>query len=239
MKSIILIIFVGITILSGCSSTVNEDIVRQQMELEKQRLEMEKERIKIAQEKRNEEIKAVPSWALSPPNADQTGFYAVGISQSEQLAFAIKKAKMQAEFELAKQYKQILSGSERLFEKEDNAGKLQSQTQVLIDKIVYEVPLVGYEVVKQEIKVIEDMHVSYILLKLPFDQFNKVLQQQKLDTTDITAKQAFAEFEARLQNRKQQELDRNVRLEQHAIELEVMRKANSSADVVLNTDSPE
>ncbi|MBA6348810.1 hypothetical protein [Colwellia sp. BRX8-9] len=231
-KTILLSAFISTAILSGCSSTVNEDIVKQQMALEQQRLELEQQKLEIAQEKREEEIDAIPKWALAPPQSDGSGFYAVGISESNKLSFAMKKAKMQAEFELAKQYKQLLSGSERSFEKENDKGEIQSQTEILIDKIIDEVPIVGYDVVKQEVKAQQGKHVAYILLKMPYEQYNKVLQEQKQDSTEASVVKAFDDFERRLNNRRAQEKEKQEIKHQQKIETEATRNKQ------LNSISP-
>jgi outer membrane murein-binding lipoprotein Lpp len=203
MKNILLAVAVAIlTLLSGCSSTsTSQEIALKQMELEEKRMEFEARKMEIAQDQREAEIDSVPEWVLNPPQSDSTGFYAVGISESNKISFSMKKAKIQAEFELAKQYKQLLSGSERSYESEGNDGNISSQTEILIDKIIEEVPIVGYDVVKQEVKAQQGKHVAYIMLKMPYAQYNKVLMEQKKDATSRDAKQAFADLEKRLEKR--------------------------------------
>jgi hypothetical protein len=195
-----------VSVLSACSST-NEDLVRQQVELESRRMELETKKIEIEQEKRQQEIDSVPVWALMPPLADENGFYAVGIAESEQMSFAIRKSKLQAEFELAKQYRQLLSGSERSYESETMGGKVNSATEILIDKIIEEVPIVGYDIVQHELKPQNGKHVSYLLLKMPYMQYNKVLKERQELEFKSEMKLAYKDLERRLDKRKAQLLE--------------------------------
>lgn len=203
MKLRTLLLSITVSVLSACSST-NDDIVRQQLEFESRRIELEVKKLEIEQEKRQQEIESVPDWALKPPLADESGFYAVGIAESEKVSFAMKKSKLQAEFELAKQYKQLLSGSERNYETETIGGVVNSATEILIDKIIEEVPIVGYDIVQHELKQQNGKHVSYLLLKMPYMQYNRVLKErQELEFT-YEMKVAYKDLERRLDKRKAQ-----------------------------------
>lgn len=201
-----MMIIIVLSVLSGCSSTNNQDaneaMMKQQFEIEKLRRDFNQERQDVEQQQREEEIKTLPSWVLTPLQADLTGFYAVGMAESKSIFFVMKKAKMQAEFELAKQYRQLLSGSERSFEQENSAGELQTQTTVLIDKLIDEVPIVGYDIVKQKIIAVNGRHTAYILLKMPYEQYNKVLQAQKENQLDMKIENAFDALQARLASRR-------------------------------------
>lgn len=202
----LLMIIIVLSVLSGCSSTNNQDLnktlLKQQFEMEKLRREFNQEILELEKQKREEEIKTLPPWVLNPLPADQTGFYAVGMAESSSILFVMKKAKMQAEFELAKQYRQLLSGSERSFERENTAGELQTQTTVLIDKLIDEVPIVGYGIVKQKIIAINGKHTAYILLKMPYEQYNKVLQAQKETQAETTIANAFDALQTLLASRR-------------------------------------
>ena len=202
----LLMSIIVLSVLSGCSSTSNQDtneaMMKQQFEIEKLRRDFNQERQGVEQRQREEEIKTLPSWVLSPLQADITGFYAVGMAESKSIFFVMKKAKMQAEFELAKQYRQLLSGSERSFEQENSAGELQTQTTVLIDKLIDEVPIVGYDIVKQKIIAVNGRHTAYILLKMPYEQYNKVLQAQKESQLDTKIEHAFDALQTRLTSRR-------------------------------------
>lgn len=202
----LLMVAIMLSVLSGCSSMSNEAstqaLLKQQLEMEKLRREFTQERQDEEQQQREKEINIVPPWVLAPLQADHTGFYAVGMAESQSIFFVLKKAKMQAEFELAKQYRQLLSGSERSFERENAEGELQTQTTVLIDKLINEVPIVGYDVVKQKIIALNGKHTAYILLKMPYEQYNKVLQAQKNRQVEASVADAFDELQVRLKSRR-------------------------------------
>jgi len=202
----LLIIIIVLSILSGCSSTSNQDssraLMEQQYEMEKLRHKFNQEKQNIEQQQREEEIKILPPWVLTPLQADLTGFYAVGMAESKSIFFVMKKAKMQAEFELAKQYRQLLSGSERSFERENVTGELQTQTTVLIDKLIDEVPIIGYDIVQQEIIAVNGKHTAYILLKMPYEQYNTVMQAQKESQTETKIANAFDALQTRLTSRR-------------------------------------
>lgn len=193
---------VVLSLLSGCSSTSSQDIVRQQMEVEQARAEINEQQEAAAHKQRQQEIKAIPDWVLTPLPSDKTGFYAVGIAESKSLYFVMKKAKMQAEFELAKQYHQLLSGAERSFEQESATGELVTQTTVLIDKLIDEVPIVGYDIIQQKVVALNGQHTAYILLKMPYEQYNKVLQTQKDTQTQDKVASAFEKLQERLRARR-------------------------------------
>lgn len=204
----LMIIVIVFSVLSGCSSTGNQDSnqarLKQQFEIEKLRRDFNQEKLDVAQLQREAEIETLPYWVLTPLQADQTGFYAVGMAESKSIFFVMKKAKMQAEFELAKQYRQLLSGSERSFEQENTAGELQTHTTLLIDKLIDEVPIIGYDIVKQKIIAVNGKHTAYILLKMPYEQYNKVLQAQKENQAETKVASAFDALQTRLAARRAQ-----------------------------------
>ena len=127
--------------------------------------------------------------------------YAVGAAESASLNVAQKKAILDAEFGLAKQYRQELSGSERSFTQERNDRSLASQYTQLIDKLVARVPVVGFEVVKQEVKSVHGTFHSWILLKLPYAQFNRILQEQRAESVEASVQKEFDELDRRLKER--------------------------------------
>tara|TARA_B100000953_G_scaffold49910_1_gene38381 strand:- start:936 stop:1724 length:789 start_codon:yes stop_codon:yes gene_type:complete len=202
-------------LLGGCSSSTNEELYERIAELEELRQDREQEYIERQQELREEEIDRLPDWVLEPPQADSTGMFGVGVSESKSLSHGLKAARLQAEFQLAKLYKQELSGSERAFEQGDSDGNVTTQTTFLIDKLVESVPIVGYDVVEQIVKPAQGKHSVYVLLKLPYDQFNKVLQQERAKTLDSKVQASFDDLERRLDKRRAQRLEEeNMKFEQ-------------------------
>ncbi len=179
---------------SGCSSTpTSKSIVKEQLHIENQRRE-------AAQQQAEKTIDAIPSWAITVPRPDQTGVYALGIAESDKVQIAIKKAHLQAQYGLAKLFNQELAGSEQSMQQDAGANS-SSNYQSLIQSLVNYVSVVGFEVVKQEVKAVNGEFQAYTLLKLPYAEFNKALQNQKQQTQNVQMKQAFKELEQRLQQR--------------------------------------
>ncbi|WP_342616749.1 hypothetical protein [Rhodoferax sp. GW822-FHT02A01] len=188
--------------LMGCASKPTaESLQRDQLKAEELRAKADAAKAEKRQVQNEAFIEGIPSWALQPPKPDSGGFYAVGAAESQSLSVAQKKAMLDAEFGLAKQYRQELSGSERSFTQERNDQSLSNQYTQLIDKLVSRVPVVGFEVVKQEAKSIQGTFHSWVLLKLPFAQFNRVLQEQRAEAVDVTVQKAFDDLERRLKER--------------------------------------
>ncbi|MDC8832971.1 hypothetical protein [Alteromonas gilva] len=242
MKKTLLLTVVTGLFLGGCASS-NGDLANRLEELEEQRLDVQEAREEVMQEQREEEIEAAPDWVLEPPQSDGTGMYGVGIAKSKSLSHVIKAARLQAEFDLAKMYKQELSGSERAFERGNSDGDVVTQTEFLIDKLVDSVPIVGYEVIEQVVKPIRGVNHAYVLLKLPFDAFNKVLQQERNKTLDKTVRASFDDLERRLdKRRKQVESEKLAQFnrEQEALQnrAEIIRK-QSEADNASKDTNPE
>lgn len=194
---------ISVAILAGCASNDN-DIAEQLAKIQEQQAEIKKMQLEQEQERLENEVEQLPDWVLNPPAPDETGFYAVGIGETKKLDHSLRLAKLKAEFELAKQYKQELSGSERAFEQAGTDGQVQSQSTFLIDKIVDAVPVVGYKIVEQDVKVYDGMHHVFVLMKLPYDEFNRALQSEKSKTLNTKVKAEFDDLERRLDKRREQ-----------------------------------
>lgn len=192
----------SMAMLAGCSSKPETDMAKRLLELELAQKEMRDQRNAEAQEKAKELLAVAPKWFLSPPGSDGQGFYGVGYSKSKNQGHALKAARLQAEFELAKMYRQELSGSERSFERGDSDGNVQNQTTFLIDKIIDSVPIVGYTVVEQKMVPINGVFETYVLLKLPYDEFNRVLQSEREKELNKTVRAEFDDLERRLKERR-------------------------------------
>jgi len=202
-KTVALVLASGL-ILSACSSSPEEQMAERLAALEQAERDRLAERQAAAQAQREDELDTAPSWFLSPPESDGTGFFGVGHSRSKQMGHGLKAARLQAEFELAKMYRQELSGSERSFERGNTDGDVVSQNTFLIDKIVDAVPVVGYTVVEQKMIPLNGAFETFVLLKLPYDEFNKVLKSQREKELDKTVQESFDDLERRLATRRAQ-----------------------------------
>lgn len=208
MKKASLALFVMFAV-AGCASKTqvpdpSHEMNQRLLELQAQQQEMLERQRAIEQRDREDELAITPDWVTTPPDADATGFYAVGIGQSKGLNHSRRAARLQAEFELATQYRNEISGSERSFEESRIGGDVNAQTTFLIDRIIDAVPIVGYQIVDQQITPHNGQFFTYVLLKLPYDQFNAALQQQRESESDSRIQAQFDDLERRLSNRRQE-----------------------------------
>lgn len=213
-----------VMVLEACSSSpkTKEDVLKDAQAAAAIATKMENKAAEQRQERAQDYISVMPKWVLDPPKPDGTGVYAVGIAESAELRIALRKAMLEAEFGLAKLFKQEISGSERQFDQErQNQGNM-SQFTGLIDKLVARVPVVGFEIIQQEVRPIRGQYHTWVLLKLPYAQFNKVLQEQKAESMDQSIKDAFDDLDKRIKSR-QEERQREL------LTLQAMRIQQSKA----------
>lgn len=236
--NLLLITFIAsLLILSGCSSNPDKEFTDRLAAMEKAQQQRKAEKQAAEQSERKAEIKTAPKWFLAPPESDGTGFYGVGYARSKHMGHALRAARLQAEFELAKMYRQELSGSERAFERGNTDGDVVTQTTFLIDKIVDAVPVVGYSVVEQNMVPLNGVFETFVLLKLPYDEFNKVLKSQREKELDHTVQAQFDDLERRLTARRaQREQDAQAR---HEREQEALRNRSTILQEQQQTSAPD
>jgi hypothetical protein len=186
-------------LMAGCSSTPTaKDVAKEESAAEEVRAKADAEKRAREQKVAQAYLDSVPQWAVTPPKADADGMYAVGMADSSKLDLAMKKAMLSAEFQLAKSYRAVMSGSERQFQRDQGTAGVSERYTLLIDSLVDRVPVGGYEVVKREVKSIDGKYHSYVLLKLSYEAFNKVLASSRKAEWDASIDEQFAELERRL-----------------------------------------
>jgi len=230
----------GVLVITGCSSTstkpdvvqsapVSKSIAEEEAYASNLRQQAEEARVAKQQARMEDTLKLVPDWIIQTPKPDSTGIYASGSGESDKLRVAMKKAMLDAEFGLAKNFNQELSGSERSY-LQDNAGTTTTEQYTeLVDKLVSQVSVNGFEIVKQEVKPIDGKYNAFVLIKLPYDEFNMVLKEQraKLHANDKSIKQAFDDLSKRLENRRKQRAE-----DEKAISGEVTDEAVETAPAI-------
>jgi hypothetical protein len=174
-------------IVAGCASNP----VAEYQELREEKREA---RIEVAEER----FEKTPDWYLAPPKSDDTGVYAVGFYQSKNLQFALDQAKLLAEFNLAKAYKQEISGAERNYIRSTSDGGVISSSEQTIDKLVDSAEIVGYVEVEQETILLGENYHHFVLLHMPFEQGNPVLQNRTSVEAYNEAQQKYQELNERL-----------------------------------------
>lgn len=192
----------AMSVLAGCASKPTaESIQKDEAAAMAAREAAEAKRNARADEKAERYLKRVPEWVSTPPRGDGAFVYAVGSGQSSKFDVARQKAQLTGEFGLAKQYRQALSGSERLFQRDaGGTGGVQERYTALIDKLVDRVQLVGHEVVKSETVVVDGgQYQTWVLMKLSFDDMEKILAKQRGDAgLEASIEKQFEELDRRL-----------------------------------------
>lgn len=237
MKIKITSLTIAIAVLSGCSSS--DDMADRLEALETQRAANASAQLEKSTQLQQKEIDSLPEWVLSPPASDSTGFYGVGIAQSKQLNHSRRSARLQAEFELAKQMGQELSGSERSFEQGGASGDVSTQTTFLIDQIVDSIPVVGYQIVDQRLTTLNGQFHAYTLLKLPYEEFNKALQQLKDKSNNDAVQKQFDDLERRLSKRRaEKEAAAQAEHNREIESIEARTNALNSNSKIKSTNNP-
>jgi hypothetical protein len=206
-KYMYVLVFIGIAI-GGCSSVpTKEQIASDNAKAEAIRLKSEDDTRAHEQKKMEGNISQVPDWALKQAKPDSTGVFAVGMGESDVVRVALHKAVLEAEFGLAKNFNQELSGSERVYVQDNNGKVGNDQYTRLIDNLVSHVPVVGFEIINQEVKVVNGKYNAFVLVKLSYDQFNRVLQEQRKNSESKTIEKAFDDLQSRLDKRRRQRIE--------------------------------
>ncbi len=189
----------ALAVLSGCSNTPSmKETAADEAAAVKIHTQAAADQRAAEQKRLETNISKIPEWAIQAPPPDDNGVYAVGIGESDNIHQAIRKAMLDGEYGLAKNYNQLLSGSERQYSQDNSGNYSQSQYTQLIDSLVSQVPIVGFEVIHQNVRPIDGAYMAYVLLKLPYNQVNRVLQERGSSTSSNDIKHAFDELSVRL-----------------------------------------
>ncbi|MBJ6954145.1 hypothetical protein D6V10_07285 [Vibrio cholerae] len=211
-------------IMAGCSSNPTEQY--------QEKLQQEKQ---VKYSKEEQKFNSVPSWFLNAPQNDDQGIYAVGTATSNNLQFSMNHAKLNAEFTLAKNLSQEVSGRERAFMSAGSNGNVESDSESVVTKFVDSADIVGVSTVKNEVVLIDGQYTVYTLLHLSYENQAKILARKAGDTTQATAAKAYEEVEAevrrRAAERHQLEVDKAAAAAKAKaeVEAEVQAKAEAAA----------
>lgn len=74
----------------------------------------------------------------------------------------------------------------------------------MIDKLVDGVVITGYRIVQQALKIQDEKHVAHILLRLPYDVYNKALLRHSSYNFSEQSQTAFDILGQRLEKHRQQ-----------------------------------
>lgn len=187
-------------LVAGCSSKPTAlSIVKEEGALQEAREAAAARRMEARNEEGRKQIARLPDWVTSPPRADGEFVYAVGSGLSSRYDLARQKAVLGAEFNLAKQYKQALSGSEQMYQRDGGGiAGVQERYTLLIDRLVDRVQLAGHEVVSSEAYMEQGRMQVHVLMKLSFDQLEQVLARQRAASANADIDAQFQRLEERL-----------------------------------------
>lgn len=244
-RKIALSTLIALIALVGCSSsppTPESELANKLIELEKTQRELQELREHEQERRLETERSKTPKWAIQPPAPDGTAMYGVGMSESKSLNHAMRTARLRAEFDVASQYKGELSGSNRDMTRGNSSGEVTESQLFLIDRIVDSVPVVGYQVVESETVIMNGKIHAFVLLRLPYDEFNQVLQSQRNSEINNQMRAEFDDLERRLAARRQlreQELEAEHRREQERYEsrARTLRDANTPPEAQQDNSS--
>lgn len=195
-------VIVGCAVALGACSTAAEKRAKERESVAELQEKIQERSERRENKRKQAFINEVPEWAMEAPPADSSGVYAVGAGDSDKLTTAVRIADLQAQYGLASQIDAEISGSERLFEEDRGAGKPLSRYRQLIDKLVAEVPVVGLEVVEKEVIPLQGRYHAFVLLKMPYEAFNNVLQAKRAEAAGSSMEEAFDDLERRIEKRR-------------------------------------
>jgi len=183
-------------LLVGCSSN---PATMSNMET---KLAMDEAKAKAAEQTLN----AAPNWFIEPPVGDY-GLWGTGTAYSNDLQFAIDKARLQAMARIAEGYKQEVSALRKSYKGESNsgAGQVFGDDTAVIDMLVDKADLSG-SVVKDQVVVQERTGFRvYTLAFFPLGETNLIKQLRANEETAgraaALAKNAHLELQERIGNK--------------------------------------
>ena len=164
--------------LGGCASAPDHtDAMKQRLELEHMQRQAQDQRRDAREERLEERIESFPSWVTETPQADSDGVYGVGVARSTNTSAARDKASLKADFDIAQQLKQQMSGLTKDFTADDN-GTGSQQFEQVVERFVAAVEMSGQETVKTEMMVVDGKISVAVLSHLSFDRMEQMLARQ-------------------------------------------------------------
>jgi len=217
-------------VLAGCSGPSMKDIAEDRIEADKVMENAAEERKERQQERNEDYLGDVPSWALEPPTEDPSFIYAVGMADSAKMPLALRQAKLVGDFNLAQEIKQELSGMEKQYASETNTGTPQSQYTLVVDRFVERVHLQGQEVIHQEIVPIDGRYHAFLLLRMPVEKLIAAAEEARGREIQQSAQAAYDELQERLEKRRDQRLEEETLEREHELVEQSIRQQAPEAE---------
>lgn len=166
--------------LAGCSSTPERDNYALQQEMNEARAEQAEEVLDVT-----------PDWYLNPPK-DSFGLYGTGTAYSQDLQFALEKAKLRAQGQIAEAYQaEVSRQSSSLVQESADGERLSGADKQVTDVFVDQADLSGTEVRQSKVVQEKTGYRAYILAFYPFGETNVVKAERQREQEAISAQQSL------------------------------------------------
>lgn len=175
--------------LSGCSSTPPAQITQQQLAAEKV-------------DATTTTLKTIPEWYLQVPE-DGYGIYGAGTAVSEDLQFAIDKARLMANHKIGETYDAKLSALSKSYAAEGrgNGAHITGESSSVVESFTKNADVSGTKVIKTEVLQEQGRVRAYVLTYLPLGETNmiKLVKQEEANqqASHENAKAAHEELRSR------------------------------------------
>jgi len=172
--------------LGGCNTTpTRADISKDEVKAQSIHEDAEQQRLDKKQALLEREAKEIPDWVISPPKADAQGVYGVGLGSDADVLTAMRKAKLQGLYELAKSMNAEMSGEDTM------TGSGEGQYRYIVSLFVNKVNVAGTELVRQEVKPVNGVFKTYVLMRLPFAEFNHALNAERTSSQKTELEESY------------------------------------------------
>ncbi|MEZ8029260.1 hypothetical protein [Enterovibrio norvegicus] len=191
MRTNIFLMLASAVVLSGCSTSPDYADMQRVEKAEKQEMLVEQTEKTLAN---------LPDWFLNAPADTSEGIYATGTAKGKDLSFTLAKATLDADFKVSKKVQQMISGLERSFTRETDAGdfdegnEFMREAEQVVERLVKKVDLTGARVVKSEMLQEGSNYRSYVLVYLP----KTPTFTREIEKTRREAESAYAELGAKI-----------------------------------------
>jgi len=188
-------------LLGGCATGPDPvESARVQAEIERTRDRMAQERREAREEQLDQRVKALPDWVVEPPGAGANALYGVGTARSRDMSAAMDKARLKADFELAQQIRQQLSGLSKDYTADNRADAgVDARFEQAVERLVSSVRMGGQELVEQDVRVVDGDFQAAVLMELNFDRMEQILAKHRRRTGMAAMESAFADLRSRVQ----------------------------------------
>lgn len=222
-------------LVSGCATSPDRyDLEQQQMKVEQLRAQQADKLTAMKDQELQSQLDQVPDWVTQPPQIDAGGVYGVGIGDSDDLSVALDKARLKADYKLAQELKQQVSGLEQNYAEDATGSSTNQRYQAAIERFVAGVNMAGQEQVKQMVVVSGGKYHAYLLMRLSFAEMQKMLDQQSKMAGYNRMEAAFKELHDRVK-----EADAQKQQQESGVagkEAEQVKKSNAVTPSAHKTD---